>query len=105
MARSMASATVVLVAIGSDASVGGGGLLTNQNAPAHTTTVANAAATSRPTPNHSIHARARSANELGEAGLDRGSTIDLLDRKMRTAQRHQEEVGDLNLPPRRTQLK
>ncbi|HYN33047.1 MAG TPA: hypothetical protein VES40_10525, partial [Ilumatobacteraceae bacterium] len=85
----------MLVAIGSDASVGGGGLLINQNAPTHTTTVASDAATRRPTPNHSIHARARSAYEL--AGLARGSTFDLLDRKMRTAQRHQEEVGTANL--------
>jgi hypothetical protein len=87
----------VLVAIGSEASVGGGGVLTNQNAPPQTTAVASDAACSRPTPNHSIHARARSANELGEDGLDRGSTIGLLDRNMRAAQRHQEEVGDVNL--------
>jgi hypothetical protein len=87
----------VLVAIGNDASVGGGGLLTNQNAPPHTTAVASDAARRRPTPNHSIHARARSANEVGEVGLDRGSTIGLLDRKMRAAQRSQEEVGDVNL--------
>jgi hypothetical protein len=88
--------TVVLDAIGSDASVGGGGLLTNQYAPAHTTAMASDAIRRRPTPNHSIHARARSAYELGEAGLDRGSTIDLLN-KVRSTHRHQEEVGTGNL--------
>ncbi len=81
-------------AIGNDASVAGTGLRRSQNAPAHTMRVAMAAPTSRPSPNHSIHVRARSPGVIGTAGLDSGSTIDLLDRQMRVAQRHQEEVGE-----------
>jgi hypothetical protein len=93
---------VLVDAIGNDASVGGSGLRRSQNAPAHTMTVAMAAPTSRPRPNHSIQARARSPGVVGGAGLDSGSTIDLLDRQMRVAQRHQEEVGALTLSRRAT---
>ncbi|HSP27586.1 MAG TPA: hypothetical protein VLN74_03475, partial [Ilumatobacteraceae bacterium] len=70
---------VVVLARGKDASVAGGGVRINQTAPTHTTTVATDAANSRPIPNHSTHARARSAGERGTTGLDNGSTIDLLD--------------------------
>jgi hypothetical protein len=93
---------VLVDAIGNDASVAGIGLRRSQKAPAHTMRVATAATTSRPGPNHSIHARARSLGDVGTAGLDSGSTIDLLDRQMRVAQRHQEEVGVITLPRRAT---
>jgi hypothetical protein len=93
---------VLVDAIGSDASVAGTGLRSSQNAPAQTMRVATAAPASRPSPNHSIHVRARSLGDIGTAGLDSGSTIDLLDRQMRVAQRHQEEVGDVTLSRRAT---
>jgi hypothetical protein len=93
---------VLVDAIGNDASVAGTGLRRSQHAPAHTTSVATAAPTSRPSPNHSIHARMRSLGDVGTPGLDSGSTIDLLDRQMRVTQRHQEEVGEFTLPRRAT---
>jgi len=84
---------LVVVARGKDASVAGGGLRTSHTPPAQTMIVATDAATSRPIPNHSTHARARSTGDRGAAGLSKVSTIDLLDQWARHAQHHQEGVG------------
>ena len=83
----------MVAARGSDASVAGGGVRTSQTPPTHTMTVATEAAASRPIPNHSTHARARSDSERGAAGLSKDSTIDLLDQWARHVQHHQEGVG------------
>ena len=92
--RPAADATgVVVVARVSDASVAGGGVRTSHTAPALTINVATDAATSRAIPNHSTHARARSATDRGGMGLSKVSTIDLLDGRAQRAQHHQEGVG------------
>jgi hypothetical protein len=86
----------VVEAIGNDDSVGGAGERTSQKTPPQTTTTATADVISRTTPNHSIHARARSPGVLGPTGLDKGSTSTSSTGHARACH-HQEGVGGVTL--------
>jgi hypothetical protein len=66
---------------GSAASLGGGGVRTNQYAPPHTISTATADAISRLNPNQPIHAFVRSDRLRTGSGRKTSSTIDLLDRR------------------------